>query len=239
MVPVHLYGQAADLDPILDIARARDLVVVEDAAQAHGARYKGRRIGAHAHAVAWSFYPGKNLGALGDGGGVTTNDPELAERIRTLANYGSKTKYVNDVLGVNSRLDEMQAAVLRVKVPHLEAWNERRRSLATRYLEALRDVPNLVLPHVASYGEHVFHLFVVDHPERERLQRQLGEQGIQTLIHYPIPPHRSGAYADLALAEGTFPITERAARTHLSLPMGPHVTVEEADRVIAAMRAFV
>lgn len=238
IVPVHLYGQSADLDPILQLARAHDLVVVEDAAQAHGARYRDRRIGAHGHAVTWSFYPGKNLGALGDAGAVTTNDAELADRIRTLGNYGSKVKYHHDLLGMNSRLDEMQAALLRVKLPHLDPWNDRRRALARRYLAELRDVPNLSLPTVASYGEHVFHLFVVDHPERERLMRHLEAQGIHTAIHYPIPSHRSGAFAELALAEGTFPIAERAAKTHLSLPIGPHVTPDEADRVIAAIRGF-
>jgi dTDP-4-amino-4,6-dideoxygalactose transaminase len=239
ILPVHLYGQAADLDPIIELARARDLTVVEDAAQAHGARYRGRRVGAHSHAVTWSFYPGKNLGALGDAGAVTTNDADVAERIRALANYGSKVKYHHDLLGMNSRLDEMQAALLRVKLVRLDAWNERRRALAARYLNALRDVPNLTLPAVAGYGEHVFHLFVIRHAERERLQRHLTQRGIQTAIHYPVPPHRSGAFAHLALGAGTYPIAERVAGELLSLPMGPHVTADEAERVITAVREFV
>ena len=238
LIPVHLYGQPANLDELLAVARKHQLLVVEDAAQAHGARYNGRRIGAHGHAVAWSFYPGKNLGALGDGGAVTTDDPEVAARVRSLGNYGSSQKYVNELLGSNSRLDEIQSAILRVKLGHLDSWNARRRSIAQRYTEELADIPGLRLPLVAPDREPVWHLYVIDHAERDDLQNHLASRGIQTLIHYPIPPHLSGAFAPLGLAEGTFPIAEQAARTHLSLPIGPHLTNEDVTRVIDACRSF-
>ncbi len=190
ILPVHLYGQPADLDPILAIARQHGLRVLEDAAQAHGARYKGRRIGGHGDAVAWSFYPGKNLGALGDGGAVTTNDPEIADRLRVLRNYGSRVKYVNEVQGVNSRLDPLQAAILHVKLRHLDDWNARRAAIAAHYREGLA-ATGLILPHVPAWAEPVWHLFIVRHPQRDALQRHLHEAGIGTLIHYPIPPHGS------------------------------------------------
>lgn len=238
VMPVHLYGQPCDLDPILEIARARGLRVVEDAAQAHGARYRGRRIGSHGDAVCWSFYPGKNLGAFGDGGAITTSDPALEERLRMLRNYGSKVKYQNEVRGHNSRLDEIQAAMLRVKLARLDEWNGRRSACAARYEAGLRDAPGLTLPRVIAGVEPVWHLYVVDHAERDALQAHLHHAGVGTLIHYPVPPHRSGAYADAGIPEGTFPITERAARTHLSLPMGPHLSEEEQLRVIEACRRF-
>jgi len=238
VVPVHLFGQPADLAELLAVARKHGLVVVEDAAQAHGARYNGRRIGAHGDAVAWSFYPGKNLGALGDAGAVTTDDPGVAERVRSLGNYGSNQKYVHDLPGTNSRLDEIQSAVLRIKLQHLDSWNARRRTIANRYTQELADIPGLRLPNVASGREHVWHLYVVDHASRDELQNHLGNSGIQTLVHYPIPPHLSGAFASLRLTEGTFPITEQAARTHLSLPIGPHLSEENVTRVIDACRSF-
>jgi len=238
LIPVHLYGQPADLDELFAVAKKHRLVVVEDAAQAHGALYNGRRIGAHGDAVAWSFYPGKNLGALGDGGAVTTDDPDVAARVSSLGNYGSSQKYVNDLLGANSRLDEIQAAVLRVKLGHLDSWNARRRTIAQRYAEELAGIPGLSLPVVAPGREHVWHLYVVDHAERDDLQKHLAIRGIQTLIHYPIPPHLSGAFTPLGLAEGTFPIAEHAARTHLSLPIGPHLSDENVTRVIDACRSF-
>jgi dTDP-4-amino-4,6-dideoxygalactose transaminase len=234
LLPVHLYGQPADLDPILDIARRHGLKVLEDAAQAHGARYKRRRVGAHGDAATWSFYPGKNLGCYGDGGAVTTDDPALAERIRLLRNYGSRIKYRNEVKGHNSRLDEIQAAALRVKLKHLDAWNARRRVVAGRYLETLAGHPDLAVPGVIPGVEPSWHLFVVDVPDRDRVQASLKADGIETLIHYPIPPHQSEAYAP-DRAWGPFPITEGAARTHLSLPMGPHLTPADQDRVIAAL----
>jgi dTDP-3-amino-3,4,6-trideoxy-alpha-D-glucose transaminase len=238
LVPVHLYGQPADLGELLALAKKHGLAVVEDAAQAHGARYNGRRIGAHGDAVAWSFYPGKNLGALGDGGAVTTDDAGLAARVRALGNYGSSKKYVHDVLGANSRLDEIQSAVLRIKLQHLDTWNERRRAIAQRYAEELAEVPGLHLPEVAPNREHVWHLYVIDHASRDELQKYLATNGIQTLVHYPIPAHLSGAFAPLGLGEGAFPITEQAARTHLSLPIGPHLSGEDVGRVIDACQSF-
>jgi dTDP-4-amino-4,6-dideoxygalactose transaminase len=238
LVPVHLYGQPADLAELLAVAKKYGLVVVEDAAQAHGARYNGRRIGAYGHAVAWSFYPGKNLGAFGDGGAVTTDDPDVAARVRALGNYGSSEKYAHDLLGTNSRLDEIQSAVLRVKLQHLDSWNARRRTIAKRYAQELASVPGLRLPSVAPGREHVWHLYVVDHISRDELQKHLAARGIQTQVHYPIPPHLSGAFAPLGLTEGTFPIAEQAARTHLSLPIGPHLSDKDVTRVIDACRSF-
>ena len=188
LLPVHLYGQPADMDPILDIASRHGLRVIEDAAQAHGARYKGKRIGAHGDIVCWSFYPGKNLGALGDAGAITTNDTALAERVALLRNYGSRQKYVNEEAGVNSRLDPIQAAVLRVKLTVLDEWTERRRAVASAYTEGLAE-SSLILPHVPDWAEPAWHLYVVRTPDRDRLQGRLSEAGIGTLIHYPIP-HR-------------------------------------------------
>jgi dTDP-4-amino-4,6-dideoxygalactose transaminase len=230
ILPVHLYGQPADLDPILALARSRGLAVVEDAAQAHGARYKGRRIGGHGDIVCWSFYPGKNLGALGDGGAVTTNDEALAQRVRMLGNYGSRQKYINEIRGENSRLDPVQAAILRVKLAHLDAWNDRRRAIADRYRAALAS-RGLVLPHVPDWAEPAWHLFVVRSPERDALQARLGAAGVQTLIHYPVPPHMQAAYADAGFAPDDLPLARRLADEVLSLPIGPHLSVEGAERV--------
>jgi len=222
ILPVHLYGQPADLDPILALARRHGLRVLEDAAQAHGARYKGRRIGAHGDAVAWSFYPGKNLGALGDGGAVTTSDPEIADRIRVLRNYGSRVKYVNEVKGFNSRLDPIQAAVLRVKLRVLDEWNARRQGIAQRYLEGLAG-SGLVLPQVPEWAEPVWHLFVVRHAQRDAFAQRLADAGVGTLIHYPLPPHRQAAYAEAGFAAEAFPLASRMADEVLSLPIGPHL----------------
>ena len=235
ILPVHLYGQPADLDPILAIARKHGLRVLEDAAQAHGARYKGRRIGAHGDAVAWSFYPGKNLGALGDGGAVTTNDPELADRIRVLRNYGSRVKYVNEVKGFNSRLDPIQAAVLRVKLRVLDEWNARRRGIAQRYLEGLAG-SGLVLPQVPEWAEPVWHLFVVRHPERDALVKRLNEAGVGTLIHYPVPPHLQEAYAEMGFGVGAFPVAERMAGEVVSLPMGGQMAAEGVEVICGVCR---
>ena len=234
ILPVHLYGCPADLDPILAIAREHGLKVVEDGAQCHGARYKGRRIGAHGDVVCWSFYPGKNLGALGDGGAVTTDDAMLAERIRTLGNYGSKQKYVNIEKGVNSRLDPVQAAVLRVKLPHLDAWNERRRATAAFYSDALA-ASGLSLPHTPDWAEHVWHLYVIRSPERDALQARLKDAGVGTLIHYPIPPHRQEAYRDLAPSLPSAPLAEALADELLSMPIGPHLGTEQRQRVAEAL----
>ena len=238
ILPVHLYGQPADLDPILEVARRHGLRVLEDAAQAHGARYKGTRIGAHGDAVAWSFYPGKNLGALGDAGAVTTNDPELADRVRVLGNYGSRRKYYNEIRGVNSRLDPIQAAVLRVKLLSLDKWNERRGSIAGYYLEALAGL-GIMLPAVMAWADPAWHLFVVRLRNRDRLQARLEGGGVGTLIHYPIPPHRQQAYAETQQQFGEYPISERIHEEVLSLPIGPHLAAEDARRVVALIREFV
>ncbi|MCE6967488.1 DegT/DnrJ/EryC1/StrS family aminotransferase [Cereibacter sphaeroides] len=238
ILPVHLYGQPADLDPILALARQHGLAVIEDAAQAHGARYKGRRIGAHGDVVCWSFYPGKNLGALGDGGAVTTNRADLADRIRVLCNYGSRVKYVNEVQGVNSRLDPIQAAVLRAKLPHLDAWTDRRRAIAAAYAEGLRG-SGLTLPHVPDWADPVWHLYVVRSIDRDGLQKRLADAGVGTLIHYPIPPHMQAAYADLRITSEALPLARQLAGEVLSLPMGPQMPLSDAARVIEAAGAAV
>jgi dTDP-4-amino-4,6-dideoxygalactose transaminase len=235
LLPTHLYGQPADLDPMLAIARNHGLRILEDAAQAHGASYKGRRIGAHGDAVTWSFYPTKNLGAFGDAGAVTTDDPEIAERVRILGNYGSSRRYVNEVRGVNSRLDPLQAAILSAKLLHLDEWNERRRAVARHYNDLLAD-SGLTLPKVPNWAGAVWHLYVVQSPHRDRIAAQLAEAGVPTLIHYPIPPHLQHAYADLDLPQGSFPIAERLARDVLSLPMGPHMSMDHAEQVAEAVR---
>lgn len=237
ILPVHLYGHAANLDPLLKLARKHKLRVLEDAAQAQGAKYRGRRIGAHGDLVAWSFYPGKNLGAFGDAGALTTNDPALAERLRTLRNYGSAKKYVNTEKGFNSRLDPIQAAVLRVKLRYLEEWNCRRSELAAYYQAELADT-SLRLPVAAPWAEHIWHVFVVRTPQRDQLQHFLQERGIGTLVHYPIPPHRQQAYSELELAEGSLPIAEAMAREVLSLPMGPQLADEQAETVVHAVHEF-
>ena len=236
VLPVHLYGQPADLDPIVEFAREHELLVVEDAAQAHGATYKGERIGSHGDVVCWSFYPGKNLGALGDGGAITTNREEVAGRIRVLRNYGSRVKYVNEVQGMNSRLDPLQAAILRVKLKHLTEWTDRRRAIAGRYLQALK-CTDLILPHVPDRFEPAWHLFVVRSKDRGQLQEQLDRAGVQTLIHYPIPPHMQGAYSELGLESGSLPIAKQLAGEVLSLPMGPQLSQAAVDAVCCAIAA--
>lgn len=231
ILPVHLYGQPADMDPILDIARKYGLRVLEDGAQAHGARYKGRRLGSHGDAVAWSFYPGKNLGAMGDGGAVTTNDSQIADKIRVLRNYGSRVKYVNEVQGYNSRLDPLQAAILRVKLAHLDEWNARRSVVAQRYQQDLAGC-GWTLPYVPPWSEPVWHLYVVQHPLRDALQRALTDAGVGTLIHYPIPPHRQQAFSQFGWSLGAFPLAERMAAEVLSLPIGPHLSNAQTEEVI-------
>lgn len=238
ILPVHLYGQPADLERILAIARKHGLRVLEDAAQAHGARYRGRRIGAHGDAVAWSFYPGKNLGALGDGGAVTTNDPRIADRLRGLRNYGSRVKYVNEVQGWNSRLDPIQAAVLRVKLKHLDDWNGRRSAIARQYLEGLVG-SGLALPHVPEWADPAWHLFVVRHAQRDAMQTRLTQAGVGSLIHYPIPPHRQAAYAEAGFAPHAFPLASQMAAEVLSLPMGPQQSEVQTKMAIQAVRACV
>lgn len=234
ILPVHLYGCPAPIDDIVELARCHNLWVLEDAAQAHGARWKGRAIGSHGDAITWSFYPGKNLGAYGDGGAVTTDNQDLAQRIRMLSNYGSQQRYVHTLQGINSRLDPVQAATLSVKLAHLENWNKRRRDIATRYTAALSGLPDLILPSPPQAADPVWHLYVIRHPRRDALQDWLTEQGVQTLIHYPCPPHQQGAYATGA----SLPISEQLASEVLSLPIGPHMTESEIDRVIDAVTAF-
>ncbi|MGJ8561821.1 MAG: DegT/DnrJ/EryC1/StrS family aminotransferase [Litorimonas sp.] len=234
ILPVHLYGQPADLDPILALAKTHNLAIVEDAAQAHGARYKGKRIGGHGDVVCWSFYPGKNLGALGDGGAITTNRADLADRINVLRNYGSRVKYVNEVQGVNSRLDPIQAAVLRVKLQHLQAWTERRQVIAAAYSKQLTD-RGLVLPHVPDWGEPAWHLYVVRTAERDVLQSKLATAGVGTLIHYPIPPHMQQAYADLGLTPESLPLARQLAGEVLSLPIGPQLDTVDVQKTIAVL----
>lgn len=234
IMPTHLYGQPAELEALMGLARRHGLFMVEDAAQAHGARYAGRRIGGHGDLVCWSFYPGKNLGALGDAGAVTTDDSELAQRVRVLANYGSTTKYVNPVKGVNSRLDPIQAAILRVKLKRLDEWNARRSEIAGFYLRELA-AAELTLPAVADRAEPVWHLFVIQHADRDALQQAMRQRGVETLVHYPIPPHLQGAYADGGFEQGSLPIAEALARQALSLPIGPHLTLEQAQSVVAAV----
>ena len=228
ILPVHLYGHPADLDPILEIASRHDIRVLEDAAQAHGARYKGKRIGSHGDLVAWSFYPGKNLGAFGDAGGITTNNGELAEKIRKLRNYGSTCKYQHEIVGYNSRLDPIQASVLSVKLNHLDEWNARRRKVAQYYSNLLID-STLRLPEVAPWAEPVWHLYVVRSQAREKLQRQLTEQGIGTMIHYPLAPHEQSAYK--GNVKGKLPIAEKMAREVISLPIGPHFIIDNIKNI--------
>jgi dTDP-4-amino-4,6-dideoxygalactose transaminase len=238
LLPTHLYGQPADLDPLLDVARRHGLLLVEDAAQAHGARYRSRRVGAHGDAVCWSFYPGKNLGALGDAGAVTTDDPALADAIRRLGNYGSSQKYIHDEQGRNARLDPVQAAVLSVKLAHLDEWNRRRAAIAALYLEQLAGL-GLALPSVPDWANPAWHLFVVRSIQRDRLQAALAEAGVQTLIHYPVPPHLQRAYAHAGYPAGSLPVAERLAGEVLSLPIGPHLSLGDAEKVAHAVRMAV
>lgn len=235
IIPVHLYGQPADLDPILELARRYNLKVIEDAAQSHGATYKGQKIGAHGDVVCWSFYPGKNLGALGDGGAITTNRPDVSERIRILRNYGSSTKYINEIQGVNSRLDPLQAAILRTKLRFLDEWTERRNIIAEAYNSGLKDC-DIILPSKPVWATHVWHLYVVRSADRERLQASLTDQGIATLIHYPIPPHSQSAYRDLEIPQNSVPRANLLAQQVLSLPIGPQFAIEDCKKVIEAVQ---
>jgi dTDP-4-amino-4,6-dideoxygalactose transaminase len=237
ILPVHLYGQPADMEPILAIAKKHGLRVLEDGAQAHGASYKGKRLGAHGDVVAWSFYPGKNLGAIGDGGAITTNDAELAERIRVLRNYGSRVKYVNDVRGFNSRLDPLHAVALRAKLKVLDNWNARRTAIAGCYTTDLAN-SGLIVPFVPEWAEPVWHLYVIQHPQRDALQKRLHEQGIGTLIHYPTPPHLQTAYAELGFVKGDFPIAEQIHRKVLSLPIGPHLNKDSVEATLNTLQAI-
>lgn len=236
IMPVHLYGQIADLDPINIIARKHGLLVIEDAAQAHGALYNGVHAGVLGNAAGWSFYPGKNLGALGDAGAVTTNDKDLADKVRILRNYGSSVKYYNLIKGYNSRLDPLQAAFLKVKLKYLDEWNIRREIVALRYLEELATLPGLILPSIPSFTKPCWHVFTIRHDRRDWLVEELKRRNIGTLIHYPIPPHLSSAYQDLGYKKGDFPITEDLSQTILSIPIGPHLKNEDQSLVIEALK---
>jgi len=238
VIAVHLYGQPADMDPIINICNDHDLALVEDAAQAHGAKYKGRTVGALGDAAGFSFYPAKNLGAFGDGGAVVTNDPELADTVRVLRNYGSRRRYENEAKGVNSRLDEIQAALLRVRLKVLEDWNHRRTMAAKRYLEGLAENDGLILPNVPKWAMPVWHQFVIRHQERDALREHLERGGVSTLIHYPIPPHRSGAYKSNVLRVHHLKLTETLSDTVLSLPIGPHISKLQQDYVVSVISKF-
>lgn len=235
LLPVHLYGQPADMNSILTLAQEHGIAVVEDAAQAHGARFKGKRIGAHGDIVCWSFYPGKNLGAFGDGGAITTNRADLADKVQLLRNYGSRVKYVNEVQGVNSRLDPIQAAVLRVKLKRLDEWTDRRRVITAAYAKGMRD-SGLILPQVPDWAEPSWHLYVVRSPERDSFQKRLALAGVDTLIHYPVPPHMQAAYADLGITPDALPLARKLASEVLSLPLSPQLPLAVAELVIAAVR---
>ncbi|SJZ33053.1 DegT/DnrJ/EryC1/StrS aminotransferase family protein [Enhydrobacter aerosaccus] len=236
IMPVHLYGEPADMDAIMALAEKHGLKVIEDVAQAQGARVRGRRTGSLGHAGAHSFFPTKNIGAFGDGGAVTTDDAVLAERLRALRNYGSKVKYVNIERGFNSRLDELQAAFLQVKLRVLDSWNERRRRIAALYDDKLSGIPGLGLPRAPQWAEPVWHLYVVRTARRAELMKALDKAGIGALIHYPIPPHLQQAYADLGASKGSFPLAEALADTVLSLPMGPHLPESAVDEVAVVVR---
>ncbi len=238
IVPVHLYGHPCDMNGIMNIAKRRKLFVVEDNAQAHGASFDGRRTGSFGIVNATSFYPTKNLGAFGDGGAITTNHDLLAEKIRRLHNYGSKSKNVVVDKGVNSRLDEIQAAVLQVKLRKLNAWNNQRKAIAKAYRMQLSDIDDLVLPAVANNATHVYHLFVVRTQRRDALAAHLRKNGVDTLIHYPVPPHRQKAYSDHGFKRDQFPIANRIADTCLSLPCWPGMTSEQIEKVIKAIGQF-
>jgi dTDP-4-amino-4,6-dideoxygalactose transaminase len=231
---VHLYGRPADMDRVMDIGERHGLPVIEDACQSHGARHRGRRTGSIGTFGAFSFYPAKNLGAYGDAGALTTNDAALAEKVRMMRNYGQRVKYEHVYLAWNRRMDTIQAAVLRVKLPHLDAWNESRRRIASMYAELLAP-SGAVLPHASAEAEHVYHLYVVQVPDRERVIAELAERGVGTGIHYPTPIHLQEAYRDLGFRRGSFPVTEAAARRVLSLPMYPELTDDDVRRVADAL----
>ena len=238
IMPVHLYGQACEMGPIMDIARKHGLWIVEDNAQAQGATWEGGVTGSFGAVNGTSFYPGKNLGALGDAGAVTTNDADLAHKVKVLRNYGSQQKYYNEIIGHNSRLDELQAAVLQVKLRYLPEWTLQRQKVAQLYNQHLAGISDLVLPVTAPGATHVYHLYVVRTTQRAALQQYLTEQGIGTLIHYPIPPHQQQAYAHLAISLGTYPLAEELAANCLSLPMWPGMTEEHVLAVATAIRSF-
>ena len=233
IVPVHLRGEPADMDPIGHLARSHGLAVIEDAAQAHGARHRGRRVGGLGNAGAFSFYPSKNLGAFGDGGAVTTDDDELAAKVRLLRNYGMKNRYEIETAGVNSRLAEIQAAVLRVKLEYLDGWNARRSEIAARYRQAFESDDSTTLPLAPSWADPVWHLFVINRADRDRCVERLRRRGVETLIHYPLLPHLAPPYRDLGWGRGSFPVAESLADSVLSLPMFPQLDPDLCGAIAA------
>lgn len=238
ILPVHLYGHPVDMDPLLEVAKENNLYIVEDACQAHGAEYKGRKVGSLGDCGCFSFYPAKNLGAYGDGGILVTNDEQIAKRIRMLRNYGEQKKYHHAYIGYNSRLDEIQAAILRVKLKHLDEWVESRRRNARTYDELLSDVPNVTIPSEKSYAKHAYHLYVIRTKRRDELRNWLSYRGISAGIHYPISIHLQEAYRHLGLRRGSFPVTERCSREILSLPMFPELTEDEIRYVFLYIKDF-
>jgi dTDP-4-amino-4,6-dideoxygalactose transaminase len=236
IIPVHLFGQVADMDPIIDIARSRSVPVIEDACQAHGAEYKGRRAGSMGLAAAFSFYPGKNLGACGEAGAIVTNDSEIARKARVFRDHGQEKKYMHTVVGWNARMDGLQAAILSVKLKHIEDWNEKRRRNAGTYNELLAGLPGITLPREAHSNRHVFHVYAIRVPGRDCLKTRLGEEGVNCAIHYPVPIHLQKAYCGLGLKQGSLPIAERCAEEFLSLPMFPELKQNALEYVSDAIR---
>lgn len=238
IIPVHLFGQPADMEPILRLARQHHLKVIEDACQAHGAKYQGQRVGTFGDVACFSFYPGKNLGAYGDGGAVVTNDETIAQQVAMLADHGSRIKYQHQVEGMNSRLDSIQAAILDVKLRYLDRWNERRRQNARLYNELLQDVVGIVTPRELPETEPVYHLYVIQANDRDRLRQQLAEAGIGTGIHYPMALHQQPAYQHLGLKTGDYPVAETCTRRYLSLPMYPELTESMIETVCQAIKKY-
>jgi dTDP-4-amino-4,6-dideoxygalactose transaminase len=238
IMPVHLYGQACEMDAIMAIAKKHNLFVVEDNAQAHGAVFNGALTGGFGELNATSFYPSKNIGALGEAGAITTNDADLAHKVRVMRNYGSQQRYYNEIKGFNARIDELQAGLLSVKLKHIERWTAERQQIAAWYRAELADCQVITLPKIVEGATHVYHLFVIRHPQRDALQKHLQEQGIGTVIHYPIPPHLQEAYQDLGFGKGDFPLAEEIANTILSLPLYIGMTQEQVKYVAKAVKAF-
>lgn len=237
VIPVHLYGQMAEMDPIMEIAKAHGLYVVEDASQAHGAEYKGKRAGSIGDIGCFSFYPGKNLGAYGEAGGITTNNDELAQYMRMFRDHGQSQKYYHDIVGWNGRMDGFQGAILSVKLKHLDAWTDARRAHAQSYCELLADVDGVMLPVEAEWAKHVYHIFHIRVQNRDAVMAKLNEQGIACGIHYPIPLHMQKAYADMPYSEGQFPVSEQSAAEMVSLPMFAELTEEQIQAVCAAVKS--
>lgn len=238
IMPVHLYGQCCEMEEIIAIAAKHNLAVIEDNAQSQGSSYKGKLAGTWGKANGTSFYPGKNLGAIGDAGAITTNDATIATQLKSLRNYGSAKKYYNEVIGHNMRLDELQAALLSVKLQHLNEWTKQRQQIATWYNEALQGIAEIILPKVHNDATHVYHLYIVRTAKRNELQQYLTQKGIGTMIHYPVPPHLQEAYAFLEYKKGSFPIAEELADTMLSLPLFPGMTQTQVEQVATAVKGF-